>query len=260
LLEKLEASAKRYESFIAKDAPQESKSFRDAGREWTQTVTGVDASYRLWNSFVLDEDIRPRLHFDEKFKEICESVHQYSEAGRRFFLNLFLVDIIRHEKFVKNLRLFPELELSVTESVGAKKRRLQGRTDYTIGFGKGLDILHETIPHEVHVVAIEAKVRIGQKDLLQCIAEAATLYKTRKNAGKADKRVWGIISNAETWIFIFIDNDGLLWQSAPLLLNIRSYDESQVLQVYRMVYYIVNCCNEACSPHSSTSSLFALTQ
>jgi hypothetical protein len=39
---------------------------------------------------------------------------------------------------------------------------------------------------------------MGTSDLLQCVAEAATLYKIRVDARKAKKSVWGIVSNAET--------------------------------------------------------------
>ena len=105
------------------------------------------------------------------------------------------------------------MELTVTETNGAKKRKLNGRTDYTIGFGKGKDILSKAIPREVHMVAVLAKTSIGIDDMLQCVAEAATLHKIRVDARKAKKSVWGILSNAETWKFIFIDEAGLLWKS-----------------------------------------------
>jgi hypothetical protein len=68
--------------------------------------------------------------------------------------------------------------------------------DYTVGFGKGKDIFDKWIPQESHLVAVEAKTRIGENDFWNCVAQAATLYKTRVDAGKANKRVWGIISNA----------------------------------------------------------------
>jgi hypothetical protein len=41
-----------------------------------------------------------------------------------------------------------------------------------------------TIPPEVHMVAVEAKTSIGEQDLWQCVAEAASLYKTRVDADK----------------------------------------------------------------------------
>ncbi|KAI3635549.1 hypothetical protein MIR68_006187 [Amoeboaphelidium protococcarum] len=228
------ASAKRYESFIKlamKEQEPEAMTFKDADEEWTQS---------------------PRPGFHTAFEEIRKGVHQFTEAGRRFFLNLFLLDIIHRPEFEGDLRLFPELELSVIETTGAKKRKLSGRTDYTIGFGKGKDILSKAIPREVHLVAVEAKTSIGTLDLLQCIAEAATLYKIRVDARKPKKSVWGILSNAETWRFIFIDEAGLLWKCDIMPLDY--YDESKVLQVYRMVYHMIKCCHEACTPPPFTAS------
>ncbi|KAI3648359.1 hypothetical protein MP228_006213 [Amoeboaphelidium protococcarum] len=251
------ASAKRYESFIKltmKEQEPEAMTFEDADEEWTQSVTGVNTSPRRWTSFVIDENIQPRPGFHTAFEEIRKGVHQFAEAGRRFFLNLFLLDIIHRPEFEGDLRLFPELELSVIETTGAKKRKLSGRTDYTIGFGKGKDILSKAIPREVHLVAVEAKTSIGTLDLLQCIAEAATLYKIHVDTRKPKKSVWGILSNAETWRFIFIDEAGLLWKSDTMIMPLDYYDESKVLQVYRMVYHMIKCCHEACTPPPSTAS------
>ena len=223
LLEKLEASAKRYDSYIklAIKEPPESKSFSEADSEWIQAVTGVNTTYRKWTGYTIDVNIQPRPGFQTKFEEVARAFHQLNEAGRRIFLNLFLSDIILREEFDGALRIFPELQVTVVETNGPKKRKLSGITDYTVGFGKGKDIFDNTIPREVHLVAVEAKTSIGDQDLWQCVAEAASLYKTRVDAGKANKRVWGILSNAETWKFIFIDEAGLLWRSGPSIRRQR---------------------------------------
>ena len=257
LLQKLDASAKRYDSYIKlsmKDEPPVSKSFKDADEEWTQSVTGVDTSDRRWTNYGIDETIQPRPGFQTAFMEVSKGVHQFTEAGRRFFLNLFLLDIIHRPEFEGALRLFPELELSVVETNGAKKRSLNGRADYAIGFGKGKNITSKSNPREVHLVAVEAKASIGASDLLQCVAEAATLYKIRVDARKAKKSVWGILSNAESWKFIFIDEAGLLWTSDMFTMPLDCFDESKVLQVYRIVHYIVKRCHEACTPPPTTAS------
>ncbi|KAI8892217.1 hypothetical protein BC833DRAFT_612375 [Globomyces pollinis-pini] len=264
LLEKLEASAKRYDSYIKlamKDESLESKSFREADRKWIQSVTGVNTTYRKWTGYTINVNIQPRPGFQTKFEEVARAFHQHTEAGRRIFLNLFLSDIILREEFGDTLRIFPELQVTVVETIGAKKRGLNGITDYTVGFGKGTDIFDNAIPREIHLVAVEAKTSIDEQDLWQCVAEAASLYKTRVDAGKANKRVWGLLSNAKQWQFVFIDEDGLLWQSEEFLLDLRSYDESKVLQVYRIVHYIVKCCYEACTlPPSTASSVVSLNQ
>ena len=250
-------SKKNYVELIklAIKEPPESKSFSEADSEWIQAVTGVKTTpYRKWTDYVIDETVHPGPEFQKAFERVGKAFHQQNEAGRRIFLNLFLSDIILRPEFNEALRIFPELEVTVVETNGPKKRKLNGITDYTVGFGKGKDIFDNTIPREVHLVAVEAKTSIGEQDLWQCVAEAASLYKTRVDAGKANKRVWGILSNAKQWQFVLIDEDGLLWQSDKFLLDLRSYDESKVLQVYRMVYYIVKCCHEACTPPPSTAS------
>jgi hypothetical protein len=63
--------------------------------------------------------------------------------------------------------------------------------------------------------------------------------------------VWGVLINATLWKFIYIDEDGNLWRSKEYLLEIRFYDEQQVLLVYRLLYLIVSCCFKAITPHST---------
>ena len=264
LLAEARDSKKYYVEIIKlamKDEPPVTKSFSEADSAWIQAVTGVNTDYRQWTDYVIDEAVHPGPEFKTAFERVGKAFHQQNEAGRRIFLNLFLSDIILRKEFGGALRIFPELQVTVVETNGPKKRKLSGVTDYTVGFGKGKDIFDNTIPREVHLVAVEAKTSIGQQDLWQCVAEAASLYKTRVDAGKANKRVWGILSNATQWQFVLINEDGLLWQSEEFQLNLRSYVESKVLQVYRIVHYIVKCCNEACTlPQSTASSVVSLNQ
>jgi hypothetical protein len=44
------------------------------------------------------------------------------------------------------------------------------------------------------------------------------------DAGKVSRRVWGILSNAEMWKFIFIDENELLWQSGAFIMDLCSYE------------------------------------
>ncbi|KAI8852317.1 hypothetical protein BC829DRAFT_384822 [Chytridium lagenaria] len=173
---------------------------------------GVDTAYRRWSNYVLDETVFPEPGFGAEFEKI-------STGGA--------------------LRIFPELEVTVVETTGAKKRKLNET-----------DIFDNSFPRDIHLVAVEAKVSIGGTDLWKCI---------RVDAHKENKRVWGVLSNAEQWQFIFIDQQGMLWRSDKFVMELRSYDESNVLPVYRFVHYIVKCCHEACTPPpshaSSTTSL-----
>jgi hypothetical protein len=105
LLEKLEDSAKRYDSYIKlamKDEPPESMTFKDADEQWITSVTGVCISPRVWSDIAIDETIQPRPGFQTAFDEICKGVHQFTEAGHHFFLNLFLLDIIHRIQIVSD--------------------------------------------------------------------------------------------------------------------------------------------------------------
>jgi hypothetical protein len=116
----------------------------------------IDYKYREWTSFTLDEDIKPSPDFKKAYENVSRAFHMRTNAGRRIFLNLFLSDIVLLPEFKNSLRIFPEIEISV-ESSGPKKRKLNGKTGYTVGFGKDVDIFDNTPPRELHLVAIEAK-------------------------------------------------------------------------------------------------------
>ena len=76
-----------------------------------------------------------RPGFRTEYEEIPKAFHLSNEAGRRLFINLFLRDVILREEFGGALRIFTEVGLWAVSTEGAKRRRLGGRTDYTIGAG-----------------------------------------------------------------------------------------------------------------------------
>jgi hypothetical protein len=234
-----------------------SKSFSEAKEDWIASVTGVNCDTPIkWTSFTSElKEVAPSAEFQKAFENISKAFHMTTEAGRRIYLNLFLSDIILQAEFNNELRIFPELELSVQEVVGEVTRVLKGRTDYTIGFSKGKGIFTSDHPRELHLVAIEAKSStMSIFDVRQCIAETSTLYKSRKVAGKANCAVWGVISNAEHWKFIHIDHEGKLYQSQGYLLELCSYDHDQVKKIYQLLYYVVNCCYKSCTPNPTPAS------
>jgi hypothetical protein len=202
---------------------------------------------------VFDDTVQPSERFKQNFIETMGVFHLTCEAGRRIFLNIFLSDIIGSSEFIKTLRIFTEVPMDVLSTsvvANGKKRKLNGKTDYTIGFARNSDVFDITPPKELHLVAIEAKCRLDESDLWQCVAETATLYKARKDMNKSKCAVRGVLSNAETWQFIHIDEAGKLWRSEKFLLNLREYQEEQVLVIYRMLHYMIKCCFES-SPQSS---------
>jgi hypothetical protein len=256
LLATLEKDKKYWQGEVSKEnKPEEwSNSFGEADADWIASVTGIDYKYREWTSFTLDEDVKPSADSKKAYENVSRAFHMRTEAGRRIFLNLFLSDIVLLPELKNSLRIFPKIEMCI-ESSGPKKRKLNGKTDYTVGFGKDVDIFENTPPRELHLVAIEAKnSSMDQDDLWQCVAETATLYKSRKDAGKSKCSVWGVLSNATHWKFIYIDEDGKLWRTNEYLLNLRSYNEQQVTFIYSMLHFVVKRCFEACTPNPTPTS------
>jgi uncharacterized protein YbaR (Trm112 family) len=236
------------------DAEPESKSFREADENWTASVTGINTSYRAWTTYLLDVSIKPSDLFRSRFEQSVSIFHMINEAGRRIVLNDFLLDILARPEFKNALKVFPEMRMEVTQLVGNKRRKIVGDTDYTIGFGKGLDIFSKIIPKELHLIAIEAKVAWDLSDFWQCVAETATLFKSRKDAGKQKCAVWGVLSNAEDWQFIYIDEDGLLWRSDKISISLHEYNEEKVLKVYQFLYFVVKSCFEASTPNPTPAT------
>ena len=135
-LQELKKDKKYWEELIkitAKEEPkEESKSFREADSQWISSITSIDTNYREWATFHLDDSINPSEHFYSRLKQSVSLVHMKHEAGRRFVLNDFLLDILYRPEFKESLRIFPEIRMEVSKTVGNKKRKIIGDTDYTI--------------------------------------------------------------------------------------------------------------------------------
>lgn len=262
LLKELKEQQKYWQEVIKLATKEETtepevKSFGEADQPWIESVCDVNCQYRKWTTYVLDDTVQPSERFKENFIETMGVFHQTCEAGRRIFLNIFLSDIIGSSAFLGTLKIFTEVPMDVLSThviANGKRRKLNGKTDYTIGFGRNLDMFSITPPKELHLVAIEAKCRLDESDLWQCVAETATLYKSRKDMNKEKCAVWGVLSNAKSWQFIHIDEQGLLWRSGEFLLELREYQEDQVLFIYRMLFYMIKCCFETSPQVSPTVS------
>ena len=53
------------------------------------------------------------------------------------------------------------------------------------------------------------------------------------------------------WQFIYIDEKGLLWRAGEISMDLRSYDEAKVSDVYRMLYYVTKWFFQACTSNIS---------
>lgn len=59
--------------------------------------------------------------------------------------------------------------------------------------------------------------------------------------------VWGVVSNAQDWQFISIDEAGLLWRSKRIFLDLQSADKSDILNVYCHLHFLVKFSFEVCA-------------
>jgi hypothetical protein len=100
--------------------------------------------------------------------------------------------------------------LSQAEIQTLNRLTFQGIAEYIIG-KSNLDIFDKQHPNEFQLVAVEAACILDRGSFWQCIAEAAALHTMRKERVPDTGRTRGILSDAEHWTFIRIDNHNLLW-------------------------------------------------
>ncbi|KAJ3335698.1 hypothetical protein HDU91_002060, partial [Kappamyces sp. JEL0680] len=204
-----------------KNGNPESRTIDGADKYFIERATGVEIMERVWNPAIAGDSIAPSQQFRSNFEELSKEFRLCNEAGRRIYLNLFLSDIVARDEFHEVSRPFPELDMAAVDR-GMQPSR---NPDNAVAFGKGGDIFGRTIPVESHFVTVEANRRNVYDDMVLAIAEASTLYKTRKNSRKQRCSVWGVVSNARLWQFIHVDEDGLLWRTNEMLLDIPCYEE-----------------------------------
>ncbi len=231
----------------------DTREFTSTDRSFIQRVTGTSLDWCKWN--LLDEinagyhkDILPSKPFEKLFVENSGVICMCKEAGRRTVLHMFLRDVLNREEFGSALRIFHEFEFLITSTEDSRLIRLSGKADYTIGHSAGKDIFDCEPSKELHLIAAEANRDWPDESYWECIAQIAALHKSRKQAGKKKCQTWGILSNATNWKFLSIDETGQLSTSEDFKLELRSYNEKQVLAVYRAIYSIVKSCYEASPP------------
>ncbi|KAI3633971.1 hypothetical protein MIR68_007575 [Amoeboaphelidium protococcarum] len=227
-------------------------------------ITGINAE---WQQLIipaqLDDDIKPSEEFfamlDKNFRVFVKN----SETACRTVIDLFLTDIVSRPEF-KGLRIFCEQPVATLNYEVNKS--LQGYVDYVIGHNDA-NITDEfgTPPQDSHLVVHEAKKEFPQYAVLQCVAQAAAIYKNRKDANIVNPRVWGICSNATLWKFVHIDNDGQLHVSDLFVLNRQDsgFKRDDVLYIYRILHHIflnAYLSSPTTTPHQSTHDLGELVE
>lgn len=223
-----------------------SMSYGKATMPFISQATGVKDDIQVWENIPIDITVEPSQEFVDLFKKNCSVFEFGAEASRRTLIDLFLREVVSQ---------FPQFniicEYHMTLVNEAKKRRLNGKCDYTICH-RG----HRNLPH---LVAIEAKVT-NKETLLQCIGECASIHYRRTLAGMKNLCVYGIHSTGSFWNFVFIDENGQLFVSKEYQLNPEHYVKEGFDIIYRLVYYVVKQSylnSPRTTPVSSSASLIS---
>ncbi len=229
---------------ITNELPFITMRFSSSSEAFIRQVTGVETKSRLWVPLDDSSSISPSAKFKELFEENSRIFSGSTEAGRRSFLDIFFRDVLARAEFGSQLRLFAEIELSITSTnATAQTLTLSGIADYVIGQST-VDMLDKPETDEFQLVAVEAKCQLDRACIWQCVAATATLHKLKKYHSPDSCKVWGILSDAEIWTFMHIDNSSQLWMSKKYCLNIQpdQYNQSEVDAIYRLIYGIVMRC------------------
>ena len=251
-LRSIQETSRNVIALNAAPTKENDKTFSNVDRGFIEKVTGTKLDWREWE--IEDElccDIVPPAYFQVLFESNSAAFAMRKEPGRRTVFDMFLRAVVTMEEFRSQLRIFPEFEYSVTElDESSQPLSLSGKADYTIGHSCGRDIFDKEPPKEVHLIAGEAMRDGLEENFWQCVAQAAALHKARKDAGKKNKKVWGILSNATSWRFFNIDDSGCLHVSKDFTLTLRRYKSDEVNRIFRCIHYIVKSCFEASPPPS----------
>ncbi|KAI3658494.1 hypothetical protein MP638_001920 [Amoeboaphelidium occidentale] len=202
------------------------QTFRQATPEHVLATTGVDYELKQgWDSIAINADLVPSDEFVALYKKNASVFFMNSEASRRTVIDLFLREIVA---MFPELMIIPEFTMSVQNK--EKRRRLNGQIDYSV--------CHRQHRDEPHLIVVEAK-----KDVVspsnQYFAECASLYYQRKIKNKVNHHALGIHTSGASWKFLCINQDGVAKESKELFLNVNSYIEEEVNDVYRHVYFVV---------------------
>jgi hypothetical protein len=75
--------------------------------------------------------------------------------------------------------------------------------------------------------------------MLQCIGECASIHYRKKQAGMPNRCVYGIHSTGSVWKFVYISQEGVVYVSGEMYLNVKHYVEEGFNLIYRLVHYVI---------------------
>ena len=227
--------------------------FGRADERWVKRLTTVDCEPEEWDLSSIENmaEFIPPTGFHEMSARACKNYCQGSQSSCCEIIDVFLGYIICGLGLTETLRVYPENEISLKAQYDSNELKIIGTVDYTVGMGLGKHREGDAPTPEWHFLVIQThKGGLNHSTKLKCIAATASLYKRKKEAGKENCSVWGILSSGAYWIFTHIDNLGKFWRSKEYRMNIHEYIEDEVLCIYRILSFIIKQGFEA-DPHPS---------
>ncbi|KAI8893338.1 hypothetical protein BC833DRAFT_608690 [Globomyces pollinis-pini] len=202
-----------------------SMTYGKASMPFISEATGIEDNHHSWENIPVDTTVEVSSEFVELFKKNYSVFEFWGKASRKILIEMFLREVVA--QFPDFIIVYDNHMTLVNE---AKKRRLNGKCDYTI--------CHRGLRNLPHLVVITAEVT-NQETMLQCIGECASIYYCKKEAGMSNPKVYGIHSTGSVWKFIFIDGNGSFFISQEYYLNPENYVKEEFDLIYRLVYYVV---------------------
>lgn len=177
-----------------------------------------------------------KAFYDDRSEASCRIAVDYMIVAAKLLINELHPQPTRSAKrlktlqstyFPRTLHVFPERELQITvPDEHANPVTVTGRADWALGYRTRTEALDGTV-----LVAIEAKRR-GQFSAAeaQLLTYLAILRQLRINAGKQNCIVQGCFTDGERYVFMCIDNEGLVAMSN--VYDIRGHEQRKVVFNY----------------------------
>ncbi|KAJ3182945.1 hypothetical protein HDU85_002551 [Gaertneriomyces sp. JEL0708] len=189
----------------------------DVKRDDIRDVLGVDlasVSFAKKNTGVNWEipavDTEPSDFFVTHIEDLGNYYDAESEPMTRSFLDAHILEVMRNlkESSPQKLRVFGEMALNATKG----DTTLSGFGDWFLAYG-------ERDPKDLANVSLvgEAKSITNAVDmdapLFQALTYMLIIHNVRKEKGKDHPRVFGFLTNRRMWIFLKIEDDGVVYKS-----------------------------------------------
>lgn len=168
------------------------------------------------------------------------------ESYTRSLLDLYITEAAENmPPTIKQLNFYGEVSLTQRNN----NETLSGDADYTIAFGE----TQRPAPENITVI-VEAKASglTSRNALRQTFTYMAIVFNARKQAGKKNAGVFGVLSDSESFFYLRIDNEGQVWRSTTFDALV---DQKVILSNLTYVLTAAQCSSPTTSAFSSTEQL-----